>query len=76
MNGEYHTNPVDNDYYRGIIWELWRGDYSLRRAEMKIRPHDFPRLMAVASASTTTSTTTTLPPPPPDADDYAVPEDP
>lgn len=27
---EYHTNPIENDYFRGIIWELWRGDYSLR----------------------------------------------
>lgn len=28
---EYHVNPVENDYFRGIIWELWRGDYSLRK---------------------------------------------
>jgi hypothetical protein len=41
LNGEYHTNPTDNDYFRGIIWELWRGDYSLRRTEMKIRPQGF-----------------------------------
>jgi hypothetical protein len=37
LNGEYHSNPVDNDYYRGIIWELWRGDYSLFSARMMIR---------------------------------------
>ena len=33
--------PTANDYFRGIIWELWRGDYSLRRAEMKIRPQSY-----------------------------------
>lgn len=31
FNTEYHTNPIENDYFRGIIWELWRGDYSLRK---------------------------------------------
>jgi len=41
LNGEYHTVPTANDYFRGIIWELWRGDYSLRRAEMKIRPQKY-----------------------------------
>ena len=28
----------DNGYYRGIIWELWLGDYSLREARMLVRP--------------------------------------
>lgn len=41
LNGEYHTDPRDNDYYRGIIWELWLGDYSLRATEIKIRPLAF-----------------------------------
>ena len=41
MNGEYHTNPTDNDYYRGIIWELWRGDYSLYSAKMMVRSKSF-----------------------------------
>ncbi|XP_042218498.1 uncharacterized protein LOC121863773 isoform X2 [Homarus americanus] len=41
LNGDYHTDPKDNDYYRGIIWELWLGDYSLRATEMKIRPVSF-----------------------------------
>ena len=30
--------PKDNGYYRGIIWELWLGDYSLREARMLVRP--------------------------------------
>lgn len=55
LNGEYHSNPTDNDYFRGIIWELWRGDYSLRKAEMKIRPHNF-----VPPPTTTTITPPTL----------------
>ncbi len=38
LNGEYHVDPRDNDYFRGIIWELWRGDYSLRSARMMVRP--------------------------------------
>ena len=29
LNGEYFSDPKDNGYYRGIIWELWLGDYSL-----------------------------------------------
>lgn len=41
LNGEYHTDPTDNDYYRGIIWELWKGDYSLKAARMMIRRRDF-----------------------------------
>lgn len=32
MKTEYHLNPIENDYFRGIIWELWRGDYSLRNS--------------------------------------------
>merc|ERR1719481_2191711 len=41
LNGEYFTDPVDNGYYRGIIWELWLGDYSLQSARMMVRPRDF-----------------------------------
>ncbi|XP_065566182.1 techylectin-5B-like [Artemia franciscana] len=41
LNGAYHRKPMDNDYYRGIIWEMWRGDYSLRATEMKVRPRNF-----------------------------------
>ncbi|XP_063603689.1 uncharacterized protein LOC134779444 isoform X2 [Penaeus indicus] len=41
LNGDYFTSPKDNDYYRGIIWELWLGDYSLKATEIKIRPASF-----------------------------------
>ena len=41
LNGEYHSDPLDNDYYRGIIWELWRGDYSLKSARMMVRQLDY-----------------------------------
>ncbi|KAI9554401.1 fibrinogen and fibronectin [Daphnia sinensis] len=71
LNGEYHLNPIENDYFRGIIWELWRGDYSLRAAELKIRPHDFPRMLP----QVTTTTAATPFPPYLSADDI-IPEDP
>ena len=41
LNGEYFPHNSDNGYYRGIIWELWLGDYSLKSAQMMIRPDDF-----------------------------------
>jgi len=41
LNGEYFPDNSDNGYYRGIIWELWLGDNSLKSARMMIRPADF-----------------------------------
>lgn len=41
LNGPYHTDPTENGYFLGIIWERWRGDYSLMSSEMKIRPLSF-----------------------------------
>ena len=38
LNGEYFEDPTENGYYRGIIWELWLGDYSLKETRMMIRP--------------------------------------
>ncbi|XP_037092142.1 uncharacterized protein LOC119112175 [Pollicipes pollicipes] len=43
LNGEYHTDPRDNDHYHGIIWELWKGDYSLKSSEMKVRARGYVR---------------------------------
>ena len=37
LNGEYFADPEDNGYYRGIIWELWLGDNSLKAARMMVR---------------------------------------
>ena len=37
LNGEYFPIDADNGYYRGIIWELWLGDNSLKAASMMIR---------------------------------------
>ena len=31
----------DNGYYRGIIWELWLGDYSLKETKIMTRPETF-----------------------------------
>lgn len=41
LNGEYQEIPTDNDYYHGIIWELWRGDYSLKSSKMMLRSKAF-----------------------------------
>ncbi|XP_042908122.1 fibrinogen C domain-containing protein 1 [Parasteatoda tepidariorum] len=41
LNGPYHTDPTENGYFLGIIWERWKGDYSLKSSEMKIRPLNF-----------------------------------
>ena len=40
LNGEYFGPGDDNGYYRGIIWELWLGDYSLKSVAMMVRPQD------------------------------------
>lgn len=37
LNGIYHFTPLNHNYI-GIIWELWRGDYSLKKTRMMIRP--------------------------------------
>ena len=41
LNGEYFGPGDDNGDYRGIIWELWPGDYSsLKSVAMMVRPKD------------------------------------
>ena len=42
LNGEYFLVGEDNGYYRGIVWELWLGDYSLKSAVMMVRPKELP----------------------------------
>ena len=42
LNGEYFLVGEDNGYYRGIVWELWLGDYSLKSAVMMVRPKEIP----------------------------------
>jgi len=42
LNGEYHERPTENDYFRGIIWERWRGDYSLKKTQMMVRERPKP----------------------------------
>ncbi|XP_017473260.1 PREDICTED: angiopoietin-2-like isoform X1 [Rhagoletis zephyria] len=37
LNGIYRETPSGHNYV-GIIWEQWRGDYSLQKARMMIRP--------------------------------------
>ena len=40
LNGMYQEEAAQNVYFpfQGIIWEHWRGNYSLKRAVMKIKP--------------------------------------
>lgn len=42
LNGAYHHGS-HSSYADGINWHIWKGyNYSLRKAEMKIRPQGFP----------------------------------
>ncbi|XP_050736212.1 uncharacterized protein LOC127008350 isoform X2 [Eriocheir sinensis] len=60
LNGEYHTRPSEHQY-RGIIWEMWLGDYSLRATEMKVRPASF----SFSSRASEEPSRPQPPPPPP-----------
>jgi len=39
LNGLYLHGKTNVD--RGVEWEQWKDNYSVRRSEMKIRPKDF-----------------------------------
>ena len=39
LNGEYFPVDGDNGYYRGIIWELWLGDNSLKVTKTVLLNH-------------------------------------
>ncbi|GJQ73785.1 hypothetical protein Trydic_g18725 [Trypoxylus dichotomus] len=38
LNGVYYRSPKTNEYFRGIIWEHWLGNYSLKKTVMMIKP--------------------------------------
>jgi hypothetical protein len=40
LNGEYYTTREPREPFRGLIWEHWLGDVSLKKTEMKIRSSD------------------------------------
>lgn len=42
LNGIYHDEPLGESSrnYKGIFWEHWLGDYSLKASKMMIRPKD------------------------------------
>lgn len=42
LNGVYYTPRDRREEFRGIIWEHWLGDESLKSTEMKIRPKIMP----------------------------------
>ncbi|XP_050305716.1 angiopoietin-2-like [Anthonomus grandis grandis] len=37
LNGIYYSRPFINDYFRGIIWEHWLGNYSLKKSLMMVK---------------------------------------
>jgi Fibrinogen beta and gamma chains, C-terminal globular domain. len=43
LNGEYYTAREPREAFRGLIWEHWLGDVSLKKTEMKIRSRDITR---------------------------------
>jgi hypothetical protein len=40
LNGEFYSATDPRDEFRGLIWEHWLGDVSLKKTEMKIRSPD------------------------------------
>lgn len=42
LNGIYRDSPTGEDSrnYKGIFWEHWLGDYSLKASKMMIRPKE------------------------------------
>lgn len=41
LNGIYYKTPVNNQFFKGIIWEHWLGNYSLKKTLMMIRKDTF-----------------------------------
>ncbi|CAH1176440.1 unnamed protein product [Phaedon cochleariae] len=37
LNGQYFRDPDESSYFRGIIWEQWLGNYSLKKSVMMVR---------------------------------------
>ncbi|CAH1175672.1 unnamed protein product [Phaedon cochleariae] len=37
LNGQYFRDPDESNYFRGIIWEQWLGNYSLKKSVMMVR---------------------------------------
>nr|XP_022919878.1 fibroleukin-like [Onthophagus taurus] len=37
LNGIYYKTPITNEYYKGIIWEYWLGNYSLQKTKMMVK---------------------------------------
>lgn len=38
LNGDYYQENSTHEPFRGVIWEHWRGDYSLKSSRMMLRP--------------------------------------
>ncbi|XP_012264272.2 uncharacterized protein LOC105690770 isoform X2 [Athalia rosae] len=38
LNGDYIQENGPHEPFRGVIWEHWRGDYSLKTSRMLVRP--------------------------------------
>jgi hypothetical protein len=44
LNGEFYSAADSRDEFRGLIWEHWLGDVSLKRTEMKIKSPDVTKI--------------------------------
>ncbi|XP_030757845.1 angiopoietin-related protein 3-like [Sitophilus oryzae] len=44
LNGLYYRKPYVNDYFRGIIWEHWLGNYSLKKSVMMVKSNGYTQL--------------------------------
>ncbi|XP_015512430.2 uncharacterized protein LOC107218903 isoform X1 [Neodiprion lecontei] len=40
LNGDYYPENSKHDPFRGVIWEHWHGDYSLKTTRMMVRPRN------------------------------------
>ena len=43
MNGEFYAKGESREPFRGLVWEHWLGDESLKKTELKIRSSDIIR---------------------------------
>ncbi|XP_026469522.1 uncharacterized protein LOC113373442 [Ctenocephalides felis] len=68
LNAPYYSSPHENEYFRGIIWENWLGDYSLRATRMMVRGKTLKR-HATTSISEEEKKTSV-------PEDYDIPDDP
>ncbi|XP_066248513.1 uncharacterized protein [Euwallacea similis] len=48
LNGIYYRKPTENRHFKGVIWELWLGNYSLKKSLMMVKAKDVNKGFSVA----------------------------